>query len=65
MRFSMFSRFTFVQLQWVIPVTEKSLSWQCEGGLKCCATGKFEIFCRIERMCSVIQSVNRRPVPPI
>ena len=40
MRFSMFSRFTFEQLQWMIPVTEKSLSEQCEGGLKCCATGK-------------------------
>ena len=35
MRFSMFSRFTFEQLQWIIPVTEKSLSEQCEGGLKC------------------------------
>ena len=40
MQFSMFSRFTFEQLQWIIPVTEKSLSEQCEGGLKCCVTGK-------------------------
>ena len=44
MRFSMFSRFAFEQLQWIIPVTEKSLSEQCDGGLKCCATGKSEIF---------------------
>ena len=44
MRFSMFSRFTFEQLQWIIPVTEKSLSEQCEGGLKCFATGKPENF---------------------
>ena len=42
MLFSMFSRFTFEQLQWMIPVTEKSLSEQCDGGLKCCATGKPE-----------------------
>ena len=42
MRFSMFSQFTFEQLQWIIPFTEKSLSEQCEGGLKCCATGKTE-----------------------
>ena len=42
MGFSMFSRFTFEQIQWIIPVTEKSLSEQCEGGLKCCATGKPE-----------------------
>ena len=40
MLFSMFGRFTFEQLQWIIPVTEKSLSEQCEGGLNCCATGK-------------------------
>ena len=40
MRFSMFSRFTFEQLRWIIPVTDKSLSEQCEGGLKCFATGK-------------------------
>ena len=51
MRFSMFSRFTFEQLQWIIPVTEKSLSEQCEGGLKCCATGKPEKLLRIEGMC--------------
>ena len=38
MRFTMFSRFTFEQSQWIIPVTEKSLSEQCEGGLICCAT---------------------------
>ena len=38
MRFSMFSRFTFQQLQWIIPVIE-SLNEQCEGGLKCCAKG--------------------------
>ena len=31
MQFSMFSRFTFEQLQWIIPVTEKSLSELCEG----------------------------------
>ena len=59
MRFSMFSRFTFEQLHWIIPVTEKSLSEQCEGGLKCCATGKPEKLFRIERMCSVILSANR------
>ena len=35
MWFSMSSRFTFEQLRWIIPVTEKSLSEQCEGGLKC------------------------------
>ena len=38
---------------------------QCEGGIKCCATGKAEIFFRIERMCSVILSANQRPVSPI
>ena len=65
MRFSMFSRFTFEQLQWIIPVTEKSLSEQCEGGLKCCATEKPEKLFRIERMCSVILSANRRPVSPV
>ena len=65
MRFSMFSRFTFEQLQWIIPVTEKSLSEQCEGGLKCCAIGKPEKLLRIERMCSVILSANRRPVTPM
>ena len=59
MRLSMFSRFTFEQLQRIIPVTEKSLSAQCEGGLKCCATGKPEKLFRIERMCSVILSANR------
>ena len=64
MRFSMFSRFTFEQLQWIIPVTKKSLSEQCEGGLKCCATGKPGNLFRIERMCSVILSANRRPVSP-
>ena len=37
-----FSMPTFEQLQWMIPVTEKSLSEQCEGGFKCCATGKPE-----------------------
>ena len=52
MRLSMFCRFTFEQLQWIIPVTQKSLSEQCEGGLKCCATGKREKMFRIERMCS-------------
>ena len=31
MRFSIVSRFTFEQIQWIIPVTEKSLSDQCEG----------------------------------
>ena len=46
-------------VQWIIPVTEKSLSEQCEGGLKCCATGKPEKLFRIERMCSVILSANR------
>ena len=40
MLFSMVSRFTFEQFQWIIPVIEKSLSERCEGGLKCCATGK-------------------------
>ena len=62
--FSMFSRFTFEQLQSIIPVTEKSLSEQCEGRLKCCATGKPEKLFLIERMCSVILSANRRPVSP-
>ena len=61
MRSSMFSRFTFEHLQWIVPDTEKSLSEQCEGGLKCCATGKQEKLFRIERMCSVIQSANQRP----
>ena len=42
MQFSMSSRFTFEQLQWIIAVTEKSLSEQCEGGIKCSATGKPE-----------------------
>ena len=28
-------RFAFEQLQWIIPVAKKSLSEQCEGGLKC------------------------------
>ena len=65
MRFSMFSRFTFEQLQWLIPVTEKSLSEQCEGRLKCCATAKPEEMFRKERMCSVNLSANRRPVSPI
>ena len=58
------SRHTFEQLQWIIPVTKKSLSEQCEGGLKCCATGKPEKLLRIERMCSVIPSANQRPVSP-
>ena len=40
MRFSMLSRFAFEQLQWIIPVTEKSFSEQYEGGQKCCAAGK-------------------------
>ena len=44
------------QLQWIIPVTEKSLSEQCEGGLKCCATGRPENFYGIEQTCSVIVS---------
>ena len=48
MRFSMFSRFSFGHLQWIILVTEKSLSEQCEGGLKCCATGKPEKLFLIE-----------------
>ena len=65
MRFSMFSRFTFEQFQWIIPVTEKVMSEQCEGGLKCSATGKAEKLFRIERMCSVILSANRRLVSPI
>ena len=65
MRFSMFSRFTFEQLQWIITVREKSLSEQCEGGLKCCATGQPEKLFLIERMCSVILSANRRPVSAI
>ena len=60
-----FSMPTFEQLQWMIPVSEKSLSEQCEGGFKCCATGKPERLFRIERMCSVILSANRRPVSPI
>ena len=29
MRFSMLSRFTFENFQWIIPVTEQSLSEQC------------------------------------
>ena len=61
MRFSMFLPSTFVQLQWIIPVTRNSLSEQCEGWLKCCATGKREKLLRIERMCSVILSASRRP----
>ena len=65
MRFSMFSWFTFEKLQWIFPVTENSLSEQCEGGLKCCATGKPEKLFRIERMCSVILSANRRAVSPM
>ena len=40
----------------------KSLSEQCEGGLKCCATGKPEKLLLTERMSSVILSANRRPV---
>ena len=60
-----FSIFTYKQLQWIISVTEKSLSEQCEGGLKCCATGKPEKMFRIERMCSVSLSANRRPVSHI
>ena len=59
MRYSMFSRFTFEQLQWIIPVTGKSLSEQCEGGLKCCATGKPQKLFLIEGMRSVILSANR------
>ena len=31
---------TFEELQLKIKVTEKSLSELCEGGIKCCATGK-------------------------
>ena len=65
MRFSLFNRFTFEQLQWIIPVTEKSLSEQCEAGLKCCATGKPEKLFRIEQMCSAILSAIRRPVSPV
>ena len=65
MRFLMFSRFTFELLQWIIPVTEKSLSEQCEGGLKGCATGKPEKLFLIERMCSVILSANWQSVSPI
>ena len=65
MRFSMFNRFTFQQLQWIIPVTEKSLNEQCEVGLKFCATETPKIFFRIERMCSVILSAIRRSVSPI
>ena len=38
----MFSRFTFEQIQWIFPVTEKSLSEQCEGSLKCYATENHE-----------------------
>ena len=64
-RFSMFSRLTFEQLQWIIPVTEKTLSEQCEVGLKWRATGKPEKLFQIERMCSMILSANRRPVTPI
>ena len=41
MLFSMSSRFTFEQLQWIISHI-KIISEQCEGGLKCCATGKPE-----------------------
>ena len=62
MWFSIFSRFTFEQFQWIVAVTEESLSEQCEGGLKCCATGKPERLFLIQRMCSVILSANRRPV---
>ena len=40
---SMFSRLIFKQLQWIIPVTERSSSEQCEGVLKC-AAGKPEFF---------------------
>ena len=65
MRFSMFVRFTFEQSHWIFPVTEKSFSEQCEGGLKCCATGKPEKLFQIERMSTVILSANRRPVSPI
>ena len=63
--FSMFSRLILEQLQWIIPVTEESMSEQCEGGLKCCATGKQEELFQTERKCSVILSANRQPVSPI
>ena len=65
MLFSIFRRLIFEQLQWIIPVTEKSLSEQCEGGLKCCVRGKPEKLFLIEGMCSVILSPNRRPISPI
>ena len=65
MQFSMFSRFTYEQLQWIIHVTEKSLSEQCEGGLTCCATGKPFKLLRIEQMCSVILSANWRHISPM
>ena len=48
MWFSMFDMFTLEQLQWIIPHTPRSLSEQCEGGLKCCATGKPEKLFQIE-----------------
>ena len=47
-QFSMFSRFTLEKLQWIITVTEKSQSEQCEGGLTCCATGHPEKWFQIE-----------------
>ena len=59
MRFSMFSRFTFEQLQRMIRVTKKLLNEQCDGELKCCATEKQDKLFRIERICSVILAHNR------
>ena len=58
MRFSIFNRFTFEQLQWIIPVTAKLLSEQCEGGLECCATGKPGKKFKLQQMRSVILSAN-------
>ena len=41
------------------------MSEQCEGWLKCCATGKPKKLFQIKRMCFVFLSANRRPVSPI
>ena len=64
-KFSLFSRFIFDKLQWIIPVTAKSLSELREGRLKFCATAKPVKLFRTERMCSVILSANRRSAYPM
>ena len=56
MRFSMFSRFAFYRLQWIIPVTEKSLSEPCEVGLESYIETRNIVL--IGRLCSVILSYN-------